>query len=337
MRTNNQVYASDLNSQLSQAIQFLVSPPAFQGQQATAQLIPNSSNTNVILDNPTFDNYLGQNDSTFTKYIIPARCGGIWLANGVVVYGGSSGANFDAFLNVNNTAVAGCIYADRNTVSLPVADLVSMAPGQFLCLLTNQSAGFSVNTAVATHNFSYLNLRWVANASGTAGLTPPNPATWTPGEICTATNFNAEIYNAVSFLSYVPFFRAQQNTPQTIPATTSTAMTGMVATLDNYSSFASNTWTCQVAGTYLVGFQGGFTNTTAADYAATLITSIGGVNATYWSGKVASNASTIIGGMKTLRFSAGDTVKLGGWQDSGGSLGTETNGNTRFFTLWMSS
>jgi hypothetical protein len=334
MRTSNQVYASDLNSQLSQAIAYLVSPPAFIGQQATTQSISGGVNTNVVLDKPVFDNYLSQNDVGFIKYNTPAGCGGIWLANGVVAYGGTSGANFDAFLNVNGSPVSGFAYPNRSSIQPAVTDLISMTPGQYVCLMA--LAGVNVSTATGANNFSYLNLRWVANASGTAGLTPPNPATWTPGQLCTATNFNTEIYNAVSFLSYVPYFRAAQTASQAVATSSNTAMTSMAATLDNYGSFASNTWTCQVAGTYLVGHQTGFTASAGAAYAASLITKIGGTNATYWTGATAGNTSTIVGGTKTFRFGAGDTVKLAGWQNSGGNLNTQ-GANTRFFTLWLSS
>jgi hypothetical protein len=85
-----------------------------------------------------------------------------------------------------------------------------------------------------------------------------------------------------------------------------------------------------------VGHQTGFQAAAGASYAASLITNIGGTNATYWTGATAGNTSTIIGGVKTMRFGVGDTVKAAGWQNSGGNLNTQ-GANTRFFTLWQSS
>jgi hypothetical protein len=324
-------------SQLNNAVSFLSAPPAFIGQQTASQSLTGGVNTNIVLEKPVFDNYLGQNDVGFIKYNVQPGCAGIWLVNGAVAYGGSSGSNFDAFLNVNGAPVPGAAYADRASVQVPVADLLQLTVGEYVCLMG--LAGVNVSTAVGANNFSYLNMRWAANASGTASLTPPNPASWTAGQLCTATNFNQQIYDSVSFLSYVPFFRASQSTSQSVATGTTTGITNLTSTLDNYGAFnlGTNKWDCQVSGTYLVGYQVGFANSSGAAYAAALNTDISSVSTTYWSGAVASNSSTIIGGMKTMRFSAGDTVQLAGWQDSGGSLSTQTSGNTRFFTLWMSS
>jgi hypothetical protein len=333
----NQVYAADLNSQLRDAVSFLASPPAFFARASVVQSIASNTNTNVVLQNAVFDNYLGQNDNTFISYSIPAGCGGIWLAGGSVGYTMGTSDNISANINLGGGAIdnGGTVPGGLSPLT-GVFDLISYTGGYPVELLTAQASSGNANTLVNATQFPWMSLRWVANTTGTAGLTPPSPATWTSNQLCTTTNFNTEIYNAVSFLSYVPYFRAAQTSSQSFPSGATTALANMASTLDNYGTFAANKWTCPVAGTYLVGWQVGFSSIISASYEAQLLTRIGGVNATYHSGAVGGHTATVIHGVKVFRLSANDTLQLAAIQNAGGNLNTLSGNLTRFFTLWMS-
>lgn len=336
IQATKQVYARDLNNQLSNAVAFLAAPPAFMALQGTVQSIPNSGFTNITLDNPILDNYLAQNDNTFAKYTIPAGCGGIWLAMGNASYVLATTADVSSNINLNGTTINGGTYPGGDNPTPLVADLLNISAGQYVCLSGSNASGGSINTNTGSAGCR-LSLRWAANSSGTAGLTPPSPASWTALQQCSTANFNAQIYNAVSFLSYVPYFRATQSSSQVLATSTTTGITNMTSTLDNYSAFASNVWTCKVAGTYLVGYQTGFSGVAAVSYGSGVLTKISGVNATYPTPALLGQSNTIVPGIKTFRFGVGDTVQLAGWQNSGGGASTLTGNDTRFFTLWMSS
>lgn len=86
--------------------------------------------------------------------------------------------------------------------------------------------------------------------------TAPRPPYWLAGSIPQPTDFNNHINNDITFLSKRPVFRAYQSLVQSIPGTaTSTILTLDIVLEDTYSGWtsgASNKYTSQVDGFYLV-------------------------------------------------------------------------------------
>lgn len=86
--------------------------------------------------------------------------------------------------------------------------------------------------------------------------TPPRPGYWAAGFFPQATDFNTHINNDITFLTKKTVFRAWQQVVQSIPGTsTSTVLTLDTVIEDTYSGWtsgASNKYTAQVDGWYLV-------------------------------------------------------------------------------------
>jgi len=86
--------------------------------------------------------------------------------------------------------------------------------------------------------------------------TPPRPGYWASGFAPQPADFNLHINNDITFLTKKTVFRAWQQTVQSIPGTsTSTVLTLDTVIEDTYSGWtpgASNKYTAQVDGFYLV-------------------------------------------------------------------------------------
>jgi hypothetical protein len=352
LRADSQVWVDDLNDQLSEAVSFLTFPPAFSGQQlSTGGNIPSGADTDVVLETQLWDSYNAFGDVNFKKYTVPAGCGGVWLAIGGVPFNaGSTTSNFQALLDVNSgTFTTGSKFpsAASATCCPLVADLLFLNAGDTVALAGFQNTGGTVNLVNAGNRHPFLNLSWAATTTGTAGLAPPSPRTWAANDLCASTgsggttgNFNTEIRNAVRFLSFVPFCRVVQGSAQSGIATgTDTLMTGFTpaAGQDNYSAYSSGTtWTAPVAGTYLIGAQVGWSNSSNASYYTQIKAVVSSVTTTYVMGSGQGQANTAFTGLMHLRMTAGDTIQLFGRQNSGGNLSTVA-ADTRMFILWRSA
>ena len=331
-----------MQAQLSSAVAFLSRPPMLIAQQGTVQSIPNNANTPVTMDTPVYDNYGGlSNFSDLSAYTVAPGADGIYLITGGATLSTATTTQSVASLYIINgtTIVWGDTFTSSAgaTYERPMSfDLVALNAGDVIRLHAFQNTGGAINTAVNVSGFPFLQLRWVATLSGTAGLAPPNPRTWSLGDVATPAMFNTEIRNAVRFLSYVPYCRAAQTTLQSVPNSTLTAITGFTDYNDNYSAFASDTWTCPVSGTYLVMAKVGVN--TAANLQIALEAVISSTPANYYGDSVLGAGNTHASIVKTLRLTAGDTIKPACVQASGGANNTITgNSSTRFCALWMSA
>jgi hypothetical protein len=268
------------------------------------------------------------------------------------------------------------IQSNGTRVEPDCADLISANAGDTFQICGFHTTGTSVNTwvstsstpAVAYNDFAspLMTARWVASSSNVPGgvihvavpagwvndftaiaqtvnltLTAPNPGTWTSLQEATGAQFNSDIRNSVLFLSHVPACRTWAN--GTIGSIASggsgSAVTGMQATIDNWSAFnpATNTWTAPISGSYLLYGQVGFpTQASAFTASAYLFCTISGSTFTY-NGANAFSATPAGTVMKQLRRTAGDKVQLFGFQNFGSALTPSSQTNTRFFALWQSA
>ncbi len=354
LRANSQVWSDDLNGELSNAVTYLSAPPAYSGQQlTTAGNVPTGVNTDVVLETIVYDNYNGFVDTNGKRYNIPTGCGGVWLAVGGVPFNaGSTTANFQALLNLNSggSYFSGSKFPSANAATCCplVADLLFIGDTTTVALAGFQNTGVSQNLVNASQRKPFLNLCWVANSTGTAGLSPPSPRTWATNDLCQSSgsgagigNFNTEIRNAVRFLAYVPFCRVGQGSAQAgIVTATDTHITGLGPGVgqDNYTAYntGTDTWTAPVSGTYLIGAQVGWSNVAGASYQTEIKAVVSSVTTTYHLASGLGQANTVFTGLKQLRMTAGDTIQLFGRQNSGGNLSTVAS-DTRMFILWRST
>lgn len=177
--------------------------------------------------------------------------------------------------------------------------------------------------------------------AGTTTLAIPAPGTWTDGEVATAAQFNSDIRNSVLFLANVPVMRAagMTGTPASIPSGTASVVTGMTATIDNWGAWnaANNEWVCPVAGAYLVigAVQWPSQSSSFLSWAQFGVTDDQLLST--WTGPHMVGTNIGSTAARVLRFNAGDTLQLYGYQQSGSSIAPYFAGNeTRLITIWLS-
>ena len=340
-------------------VAFLSRKPSFKASQQVNQQVNPSSQTPVTLDTEITDPwYIHSYSSDPSQLVIPLFTDGIWLVQGTVPFAASAPGNF---IYQANLARNGAVVANGERLgstgihcSPSVADLIPFSAGDILQLIGLQNYSGPVNTYINTTSggtqFSdntgpVITARWVAANNTLPGgvykgvtLGVPNPGTWTSLQEATSTQFNSDIRNSVNFLANVPAFRAScTGTPAALLTATAGQVTGLGASIDNWGAFTANTWTCPLSGLYLVMGATAFGPAASAYVSYTQIRAVqsgvtnfytGAQTFAYWPGSMV---------MKALRLTAGDTVQLYGYQASGGSLGPDRGGNTRLFTLWLSS
>lgn len=360
IQASGQVYASDLNQQLSQPVAFLSRKPMFQGAQQTAQSIADSTSTPVNLDTEISDPWQMHNFGSPANVTVPYACDGVWLVQGSIPYAVSTnGAYFAAQLSYNvNDIITGEIMQGPNSRVVPaVADLIAANAGDTFQLVAKQTTTAALDTWVSTpstpkvayadYGTPVLTCRWVAANNSLHGgvfngvqLGLPDPSTWNPGDEVTSARFNSDIRNNVLFLSNVPYSRGMvTGTPAAIPAGTPSLVSGMTANLDNWGTWnaSSSTWTCPVSGLYLVYGQVEFPTQSNPFTASVHLNCTLSGNAVTYSGADVYGATVGAVVFKTVRFTAGDSFQLYGYQDFGSPLTPNNETNTRFFSLWLSA
>lgn len=315
------------------------------------------------------------NSGDSSQIVVPAGCDGVWLVQGVCSYNAaSSGGMFAAQMGHNGVpGVSGYYTGEKMAAwgggSFPIPQALELFPavaGDYFQLSAYQITGASVSLAINTAPsggiqfdrayYPFVTARWIgANNSLPGGvmsipfiqgdgtwfanenvqLSVPGPHTWTSNEQATSAKFNSDILNSVLFLSNVPFCRAVAGSPASIASGTAAQVTSMSATLDNWGAFASNTWTAPVSGLYLVMGQVTWPGQASAFQSyADLHTTISGVTSDT---RGAMSWGTVNGSIsvRTIRFTAGDTVKLYGYQNFGSSLTPTTD--SKLITVWLSA
>lgn len=168
-----------------------------------------------------------------------------------------------------------------------------------------------------------------------------------------AAFLNKHVRDVCRFLIYPPIMEySYTGNSQTLASQTSVPATGntitlATATVDNYSAFASNTWTAPVDGLYYCYGQLALATalngeTCAAGLTVNSANYNSGTTFTMWGGSVTSYAAlqgqTCATVTRRLRLNAGDTVKLAGFQHDSGANAETVLGATqssRLLTVWQ--
>ena len=179
-------------------------------------------------------------------------------------------------------------------------------------------------------------------------LQPPTPYDFRAGTpIPTATDYNAGIRDAFSFLTAKVAFRGRGTSTQSVAASTWTAINFQTADEDNYGGWSSGSpslYTAQVAGVYAVDggvFMAGQagTNTSAATGVGVDPVSSSVLVSYVNEGLVPSDSNPwcVPAGLVTY-LGVGDSVSIYLWQNSGTlNTSTATGSQSWMDVYWLSS
>lgn len=358
------VLVRSLRGDVTNAVQFLASRPQFFGQNTLGTAVATATQADVPLNVTLVDNWNGYAYGTAVPYYVQAP--GYYLVNGGVAWAYSAGTAHQFVTGLSGTtggtawslwgplspncSVAGALPQVTDLV-LATATGAPGGTGDYIQLDGAQWSGGSLDLGSAPPFCPYLQLRWVAAQTGTAGLpVPANAAFPVPPDYVTSAWLNANVRDAISFLAYPPIARAHfgSGSPSlasaAFPSGESVAPVLNTVDIDNYEGFSDGVYTAPVDGVYLCYQQ---VNTVGSSGAMTLSAgfSING-GTTQWCAtgfSTSSSGLTQLGqgayGRRRFRLNAGDTITPMASQDTGSAVAyyTYAGAQTRMIVVWESA
>ena len=358
------VYVPRLRADVTNAVAFLSSRPAFAGQNTTGATWGSGADNNLGLNAELLDSWNGHATGTSvpgaasSKYYAPVA--GWYLCRSAVAFdtfaapaqavtmggfnwtlGGAAQATVRGgvcIVNSGPSLYAQCCDLIEQTASGPVG-----GGGDWIQATAQQNTGSGL--ALATGVMApWVSVRWVCATSGTQPLPVP-PLTAVPSPI-TAAWLNGNVRDAVRFLTYPPIAKASYTAGSStlastiFPAGSVVPLTTVAA--DNYGGVTTGAaagYTAPVSGRYWVYGQLNLASSsvTTAYYAGV---AVNGGTPQWGDGSFNSNASlAAVGGAtagRYLRLSAGDKVQLMGCQGSGSAIAYNTTAanQTRLIAVW---
>jgi hypothetical protein len=167
-----------------------------------------------------------------------------------------------------------------------------------------------------------------------------------------ASWLNQQSRDLINFLGYPPIMRGQPSGAQSIASTgfpptvggnPTNQLTSMTPTTDNFGGFSSGTYTIPVSGVYLVYGQVAYAGSTTSNVVWGVGVSVSG-GTIQWgtltrTATVSAGAQVIIPTFRRhMRLTAGQTITLWAFQNSGAAVNTLTGGSsfTKFIAAWRS-
>lgn len=194
LRTTSEVYANDLNQQVSVPVGFLSRRPyaSLQSQFGFPTMPSSTTPMAITMDAEIADAWgMHSNSGDTSQLVIPAGCDGYYLVTGEMPLSSITAVcSIAVGLSVNGSAVPGGVSQHPGpggaTVGPAVADLVRLSAGGTVALTGWQTSGFSIvspwflQEAAQSPDYTSLNpaprisMRWVADStSGVSGGTYP--------------------------------------------------------------------------------------------------------------------------------------------------------------------
>ncbi|HZR53632.1 MAG TPA: hypothetical protein VFB06_29510 [Streptosporangiaceae bacterium] len=260
-----------------------------------------------------------------------------WTGN---INGGSSYGPFYGAAAANGSG-AGTTARAVDLIEMTVLS-VPNGGGDFIAPWASSGAGGGVALNTSGQNLPTASIRWICATSGTRPLPVP-PLTPAPSPITSAW-LNANLRDAVRFLTYPPAAKAHYTAGSSTLANTTLASPAVVplttVDLDTYGGMttgANAKYTAPVSGRYLVAGQVNLASSSTTTWYACGVLVNGSTQ--YWGGIVRFAGSSLAGGAgitKRIRLNAGDTVQLIAAQASGGSIAyhTAAANQTRLIVVW---
>lgn len=168
--TGQVVTAAQLNANVRDAVNFLLSPPICQVRQTVAQSIPNNTNTAVLLDAEDIDNDGMHSTITNTSRLTAATTGRYAVGGGGTFASNTTGVRLASYA-VNGTEVPGTRVIAAPVGSSTQTDMADRAmsvflnAGDYLEMLLYQNSGGALNTSVSPASEDPLLLaRWIGTS-----------------------------------------------------------------------------------------------------------------------------------------------------------------------------
>lgn len=156
--------AAQWNSNVRDAVNFLISVPIFEGRQTVAQSIPNvGTGASILMDTEDVDNDGGHSTITNTSRYT-AQTAGRWQASGSVSYASNATGTRESNLLVNGTLTYSSKYnaVNGDTSRFPTRTVTHfLNAGDFMEVAGWQNTGGALNTAVTLYEQATFSMRWV--------------------------------------------------------------------------------------------------------------------------------------------------------------------------------
>jgi hypothetical protein len=345
-----------LRADLEQAVALLAQRPHLVAQCTGGNAIVSATDSVVPLDSELTDfwgaHLPGSADFWAPLpgwYLCDARMPFAYVGSTAVpLMAGWSGLNSLATIPLAH----GAITVNGSTSQTVIARAVDLLPqtltgppngtGDLIQPFARQDSGSTVNLQTVAADLPTVSIRWACALSGTQPLPVP-PLTGAPTPI-TAAWLNANLRDAIRFLSYPPVAKAHYTAGSSTLASGSLASPAIVplttVDVDTYGGMttgASAHYTAPVSGRYLLAGQFNLASSSTTQWHACGVR-VNGTTA-YWGGITRFSGSSLAGGAavtKRLRLNAGDTVQLIGTQSSGSptAYNTTASNQTRLICVW---
>ena len=169
-------------------------------------------------------------------------------------------------------------------------------------------------------------------------LPVPSQRTWATSDVVTAAMMNANVRDAVNFLTGKPIAQLHQTNPQSIPNSAFTAIAFDTTDVDSYSGHSNTTnnsrYTAQVAGWYSV--YGAIEWTANGTGRRITSISVNGSEIGTCRGETQASATNLVTteSESLVHLNAGDYVEIQGFQSSGAALNTAPT-PVRMTVVWV--
>lgn len=349
------VRVPQLRNDLEQAVALLAQPPHLVGQGTTGQPFASANDVVILMDSELTDVWNAHNSGSADFW---APVAGYYLCDARVPfqYTSSTSAPLMAGWSGTNNGLGiplthGALAVNGSTIQTVIARAVDLVPqtlfgavgvGDLIQAFARQDSGGTVNLGTSSFDLPTVSVRWVCALTGTQPLPVP-PLTACPSPITSAW-LNANLRDAIRFLTYPPVAKAHYTAGSSTLANTTLASPAIVplttVDTDNYGGMttgASAHYTAPVSGRYLLAGQFNLASSSTTTFYACGVRVNG--STVFW-GDITRFAGTSLAGgagvTKRVRLNAGDTVQLIGAQASGGAIAYNTTAanQTRLIACW---
>ena len=353
---NGPLLVSELRSDVTNGVSFLASRPSFSATCTGTPVITQGTLTPIVLDTETWDTWSGHSPLGSSPQSYYCQAPGWYLAEGFVpwAYTGGTQYSFGAAIGVRQSGTITSLLGEQHLSASGqnpgafAADLVHMAgtgvPGaagaDYVQLQAITTAPGGISLQGASPNYPTLSVRWMGAGSASSLGVPANAAFPVPPAAVGTAWLNANVSDALTFLTSPPMLRysyapgAQVIAPGTWPSATTVTLNSKG--LDNYAAYDGTTWTAPAGGVHYIYAQVGLISSSGqpGTYAAGV--TISGTTTWGQAAYAAAGAGTVVTALcDRFRLVAGDTVSLAGFQASGASHAVQAA--TRLVIAWEGS
>lgn len=358
---NDLVSVPRLRADAVNAIAFLLTRPAFAGQNTLGSSWSSGSDNTLGMNSELTDNWNGHvasssGNAVTSQYWAPVpgwylcRSAPAWAYTSTtpaVFAGGMQGITGGASWGPQRGPLTLCGSGSQPvTQAVDLIEMTNSGPpggsGDWVQWTAFQSTGSPVSLSTASVQLPTASARWVCAISGTQPLPVP-PLAAVPSPITHAW-LNSNLRDTINYLIYPPVCRAiglpggQTLASTSWPAGSAVPFNG--STVDNYGGLNTSTgaYTVPLSGRYYVYGQFTLANSSVSTGYGCGI-SVSGAT-TQWGDVVYFAPASSVGGgacvSRRLRLTAGQTIALVANQGSGGSIAYSTSGTnpTRMIIVW---